>query len=298
MKKKPETEDAAIIEWDEEIRKRRDAFLEYANRPAKYFIRLLPGMIERERKESADGIARIDVPHRHRALVCDYLAGEMVGGRIKGFARDINPLIPRDAPADKAPKFARFAVFPNGWKLPVKPKRVRVFNDDDDEAYVYAERQRKNGFIARVMIPGRKDAFPDNEIISRAFSPCQMSLFYKSDRSDEIVVEVWTAEDFLKYLATTFTQTEILETFVALLDEGEKSIARLAVRQMDGAGANKTRAETTAAEQRELFRRLREKYPADKVSKDWLIREKLCGAHPRKPGWKMRTVIANLKGLK
>lgn len=297
MKKKPETEDAAIIEWDAEIQKQRDAFLEFANRPAKHFLRLLPGMIERKRKESVDGIARFDVPHRHCALVCDYLAGEQVGGRIKWFARDINQLIQRDAPTNKAPKFDRFAVFPNGWKLPVKPKHVRVFIDDD-EPYAYAERQREKGYIARVMMPKHKDAFPDNEIISKAFSPCQMSQFYKSDKSDETVVEVWAAEDFLKYLATTFTQTEILETFVALLDEGERTIARLAVRQMDGAGANKTRAETTAAEQRELFRQLRGKYPVEKVSKDWLIREKICGAHPRKPGWKMRTVKANLKGLK
>lgn len=198
----------------------------------------------------------------------------------------------------RAPKFDRFAAFPNGWKTPAKPEAVRVFKNID-VAYDYAKKQRRNGYIARVMMPSNSSNSAEVEIISRAFSPCGMSKYYQTERSTgETVVEVWSYGELLKYLATTFTPQEILQTFVALLDEGEKSIARHEIRRMDGADANKRRAEETAAEQREMFRQLREQYPVEKVSKDWLIRDKICGAHPRKPGWKMRTVKTNLKGLK
>ena len=288
---------------DEEARVRRLEydFLEFAKRPAKYFLRLLPNMIAREKTESTDGVARFDVPHKHCGDVCHYLAGEMAGKRIKCFARDINPLVSRDAPTTRAPKFDRFAVFPIGWKNPGKPKIVRVF-EDCYHAYEYADQQRRKGYLARVMMRGNYSGSEysfDVEFTSKIFSPCGISRFNQADNwTGETVVEVWTHAELLKYMATTFTQREIIESFVALLDEGEKSIARHEIRRMDGADANKGRAEATAAEQRELFRQLREQYPVEKVSKEWLIREKICGAHPRKPGWKIRTVKANLKGLK
>ena len=302
MKRKPKNilphnnAGAEECEMEAESRKAERDFLEFANRPERFFLRSLPNVIARAKTKSLDGVARFDVPHRHCGAVCDYLAGEMTGGRIQCFARDINPLISRDAPTTRAPKFDRFAAFPNGWKTSAKPEKVRVFKDFDD-AHDYAEQQRRNGLIARVMMPSHSFQLGGVEAVSEAFSTCGMSRFYQTDKS-ETVVEAWSCGELLKYLATTFTPQEILQTFVALLDEGEKSIARHAIRRMDGADANMGRAEATAAEQRKMYCQLREQYPVEKVSKDWLLREKICKTHPRTPGWKMRTVKANLKGLK
>ena len=111
----------------------------------------------------------------------------------------------------------------------------------------------------------------------------------------DYVVEVWEPAKYLQYCSVAYSQSELLDhigrvylsfNLEHLIQETKRQIAT-----ENNMGSSKQRRD----EQRSLFMKLREKHPVAKVSKEWLIRKKV--AHPRKLGWRIRTVKKNLKGL-
>ena len=239
-------------------------------------------------KESPDGIARIDADDLE-GMPADYITKELEAGRL-GEVRIGGSLRHKEFG-----KKSRIAIFPVGWKNPAPPIR-KVRFETQAAAINYAEKQQRNGVFVRISLERPKPEEMAQPELPEWLPP--LTLRFGTKNKPGWYVWEWTPANYLKHIATEYSEVELLTAFIISTHFREYSDRKFASCRNTGAEANKSRAERAAAEQRELFRQLREQYPVENVSKDWLIREKICGAHPRKPGWKMRTVTANLKGLK
>ena len=291
MKMKDTSKEPRDEQVSAEISKVKEQISANAKLPADIRVQKLTKLIYDKANESPDGIARLYVTQEVFNEAMDHLIDEQFAQRMGCVS-----LAPPLAPVAKKAKLKRLVVLPFGWKNPAGPDRVEIFqNNAKEAAYEYAEEQKIKGYHARVLGPMSKakeaQYFDSNVFFSQLRKP-------STPEYEGWAVEVWRLGEFLKYLATIYSQSEMLDVVMDLAKRGGAQQEILHERQRKAATANEARAKRTAKAQRALFVKLRKSYPVEKVSKDWLIREKICKKHPRKTGWGRRTVINNLKGLK
>lgn len=294
MKRKPRKK-TPLAETNPELKKLPDALkrqfpawmLERKSEemPAKRPPVPLAERIAKAMKDSPDGVVRLDVPEKHLHSVCSYLQTSQNAGRIGAFLRVSNA-----DPARLKIRLWRIAVFPVGWKNPAKPLRVRFFDDAaDDEAEEKASRyvaeQVRKGFFARIVSPMMD--FKANPVVFLDDDEC-------CKRRRLWTVEVWKPGEYLKFLATDFSQVELLDAMQKHIASARREQFSMDARQASGVAKIRANKDSTAEKQRALFNELREQHGPG-VKKEWLLR-KVCDAHKRKRGWKMRTVKRNLKG--
>lgn len=110
------------------------------------------------------------------------------------------------------------------------------------------------------------------------------------------VVEVWAAADYDRRESELFTVAErAAARAVYTHDAIYFHKVKPARARAKGTAQNRAAKNARRTEQRRLFAKIRADHP--KVKRDWILR-KMAAKHPRKTGWKLRTLKANTAGLK
>lgn len=200
----------------------------------------------------------------------------------------INPLSGKKSDSQLIP----LVVFPPKWRNPAVPASRHMYSRNDEHearkammiastAGHYARMLRYGEWLADALFhdPGQFGTRLDGVLTCG---------------HPDYVVEVWEPAKYLQYCSVAYSQSELLDHIGRVyssfkLDHLIQGTKRH-IATKNNIGESKQRRD----EQRSLFKKLRVEYP--QVKKDWLI-HKICASHPRKPGWKIRTVKKNLKGL-
>ena len=242
---------------------------------------------------SPDGIARV--------LVLEDLIHD-AGNRLyklqrKGRIGEITWASPLEPIAKKA-QLTWLVILPPGWINPAAPRRVFRFRQRE-QAKAKAEELNLAGHYARVIrlmdLAKEASAFDPGRYLQRLEE-------YESGQLDGWIVQEWDPSVFLKYVSTTYSQAELLDSLKVLATPDNQERMEQASRRLTGATNNKARAQSTADAQRALF----EKYRNGEVSTDggeyslWdkntLIKH-IAALNRGKKGWSVRSLQKNLTGV-
>lgn len=240
--------------------------------------------------KSSNEIVRLHVSKKDIAVISQALSSMERQGEIAK-TQHVNPLAGKKIGA----QLTSLVVFPPNWRNPAVPEGTHMYSrGDEQDAHKAMKAATTAGRYARLL--------RSSEWLADALfhDPGQFEtrLGYAMDcRRFDYILEVWEPSTYLRYCSVAYSQNELLDhigrvylsfNLEHLIQDTKREIGTK--NNMDGSNQRRE-------EQRRLFMKLRETYPVAKVSKEWLIREKICKAHPRKLGWGIRTVKKNLKGL-
>ena len=237
--------------------------------------------------KSKNELIRLLVPRKDISKICQALSSMERQGTVDRIWQ-INPLSGKKLGA----QLISLVVFPPKWRNPAVPASIHMYSlDDEQEAREAMKAATNAGHYARML------RYSEWLADAMFYDPGQFGTRLDGVLTcghPDYVVEVWEPAKYLLYCSVAYSQSELLDhigrvylsfNLERLIQETKRQIAT--DNNMDG---SKQRRD----EQRSLFKKLRVEYP--QVKKDWLI-HKICASHPRKPGWKIRTVKKNLKGL-